>query len=49
MIKNDFYSQENVGPFEIYDLGDFELRRWWHYSRFEISLCHSWRVKQCKR
>ncbi len=25
MIKNDFYSQENVGPFEVYNLGDFEL------------------------
>lgn len=25
MIKNDFFSQENVGPFGIYNLGDFEL------------------------
>ncbi len=25
MIKNDFYSQDNVGPFEIYNLGDFKL------------------------
>lgn len=25
MITNDFYSQENVGPFEVYNLGDFEL------------------------
>lgn len=25
MITNNFYSQENVGPFEVYNLGDFEL------------------------
>ncbi|MBE1553213.1 alpha/beta fold hydrolase [Sporosarcina limicola] len=25
MIKNEFYSQENQGPYEIYELGDFEL------------------------
>ena len=25
MITNDFYSQENVGPYEVYNLGDFEL------------------------
>lgn len=25
MIQNDFYSQENVGPFKMYSLGDFEL------------------------
>ncbi|WP_203341059.1 alpha/beta fold hydrolase [Planococcus beijingensis] len=25
MIENQFYSQENQGPYEIYDLGDFEL------------------------
>lgn len=25
MIINDFYSQENVGPYEIYNLGDFKL------------------------
>lgn len=25
MIENLFYSQENHGPFEIYELGDFEL------------------------
>ena len=25
MITNDFYSQENVGPYEIYNLGDFKL------------------------
>lgn len=25
LVKNDFYSQENVGPYEFYHLGDFEL------------------------
>ena len=25
MIENVFYSQENVGPFELYDLGEFQL------------------------
>ncbi|MEC5423299.1 alpha/beta fold hydrolase [Virgibacillus sp. C22-A2] len=25
MINNTFYSQENHGPYELYDLGDFEL------------------------
>jgi len=25
MLKNDFYSQENQGPYQIYELGDFEL------------------------
>lgn len=25
MITNDFYSQKNVGPYEIYNLGDFKL------------------------
>lgn len=25
MIENPFYSQENVGPFELYELGEFQL------------------------
>lgn len=25
MLHNEFYSQENVGPFELYSIGDFEL------------------------
>ena len=25
MIKNDFYSKENQGPYEVYEIGDFEL------------------------
>ena len=25
MIENQFYSQENVGPFELYELGEFQL------------------------
>jgi homoserine O-acetyltransferase/O-succinyltransferase len=25
MLENDYYSQENHGPYELFDLGDFEL------------------------
>ena len=25
MIENAFYSQENHGPYEFFDLGDFDL------------------------
>lgn len=25
MLDNDFYSRENIGPYEFFDVGEFQL------------------------
>lgn len=39
MIENPFYSQENVGPFEMYELGEFQLEEGGVIPNLQLAYC----------